>query len=328
MPPLSPLPPTIADVFSAQARLRPFLPPTPVRRSAWLSHRAGVTAHLKLESLNLTHSFKVRGAFNALLRLVEQHEDPARRPVVVTASAGNHGRAMAWTAEQLGVRVVIFTPATAPRTKRDAIRRHGAELHDDAPTYDEAEHAARAYATRQDGLYISPYNHPDVIAGAGTVGLEVIEACPDLATVFVPLGGGGLASGVGLALRAAAPHARVVGVEAAASTPFTTGLARGAITTIEPGPTLADGLAGNLEPGSLTFPLVQRVVDEVVIVSEDELRSAMRSMAAEEHLIVEGAAAVAVSAVASRRGVTAGPAVALVTGANIDLEKLVEALGT
>ncbi len=328
MGPVASPPPTIADVFAAQARLRPFLPPTPVRRSAWLSSRAGVTAHLKLESLNLTHSFKVRGAFNALLRLVEQHEDPTRRPVVVTASAGNHGRAMAYAAEQLGVRVVIFTPATAPRTKRDAIRRHGAELRDELPTYDEAEHAARAHAAAHGGIFISPYNHADVIAGAGTVGLEVIEACPDLATVFVPLGGGGLASGVGLAIRAAAARARVIGVEAEASTPFTTGLARGAITAIEPGPTLADGLAGNLEPGSITFPLVQQLVDEIVIVSEAELRAAMRGMAEEEHLIVEGAAAVAVAAVASRRGVTAGPAVALVTGANIDLETLVEGLGS
>lgn len=320
--------PVAADIFGAQARLRPFLAPTPMRASAWLGDLAGEAVYLKLESLNLTNSFKIRGALNALLRLVEQHPDPGTRPVVVTASAGNHGRAMACAAERLGVRVVIFTPATAPRTKRDAIRRHGAELRDDPPTYDDAEQAARLYAESHAGLYVSPYNHPDVIAGAGTVGLEIVEGCPDVGTVYVPLGGGGLASGVGLAIRAAAPHARVVGVEAAASTPFTTSLARGVITVIDAGPTLADGLAGNLEPGSMTFPLIQRVVDEVVIVSEDEIRSAIRDMAAEEHLIVEGAAAVAVAAIAARRGLTHGPAVALVTGANIDLERLVEVLGS
>jgi threonine dehydratase len=320
--------PTTADLLAAQARLRPYLAPTPLRASAWLGERTGGPAFLKLESLNLTHSFKIRGAFNALLRLVADHPDPVTRPVVVTASAGNHGRALACAAAPLGVRVVIFTPSTAPRTKRDAIRRHGAELHDDTPTYDEAERAAHAYASAHGGLYISPYNHPDVIAGAGTVGLEIVEACPDVGTVFVPLGGGGLASGVGLALRAAAPRARVVGVEAAASTPFTIALARGRITAIEPGPTLADGLAGNLEPDAMTFPLVQRVVDEVVVVSEDALRAAVRGMAAAEHLIVEASAAVAVAAMAGAHTRSEGPEVALVTGANIDLERLVEVLGS
>jgi threonine dehydratase len=318
--------PTIADVFAAQARLRPFVQPTALRTSAWLSASAGVPVHLKLESLNLTHSFKIRGAFNALLQFVARYPNPASRPVVVTASAGNHGRAMACAAEALGLRVVIFTPATAPRTKRDAIRRHGADLREDAPTYDEAEQSAREYAVRHGSEYVSPYNHRDVIAGAGTVGLEVVDACPDVGTVVVPLGGGGLASGVGLAIRAAAPGARVVGVEAQASTPFTAGLARGAITTIAPGPTLADGLAGNLEPGSMTFPLVQRLVDQVVVVSEDELRAAMRGMAAEEHLIVEGSAAVAVAAAAARRGVQDRPAVVLVTGANVDVGTLAAVL--
>jgi threonine dehydratase len=314
--------PTIFDIVKAQARLRPFLPPTPLRPSRWLGDHSGGAVWLKLESLNLTHSFKIRGAFNALLRLLEAHPDPGRRPVVVTASAGNHGRAIACAAERLGVRVVVFTPASAPRTKRDAIRGHGAELHDESPSYDEAEQAAREYAVAQGGQYISPYNHPDVIAGAGTVGLEAIEACPHLATVFVPLGGGGLGSGVGIALRAAAPRARIVGVEAAASVPFTTGRDRGAITRIEPGPTLADGLAGNLEPGSITFPIVQRVVDEIVTVSEDALRAAIRGMAGEEHLIVEGAAAAAVAAVLARPAACAWPAVALVTGGNIDLATL------
>jgi len=145
--------------------------------------------------------------------------------------------------------------------------------------------------------------------------------------VFVPLGGGGLASGVGLALRAAVTGVRLIGVEAAASTPFTIGLARGAITPIVPGPTLADGLAGNLEPASMTFALVQRLIDDVVVVTEDELRAALRGAAVEEHLIVEGSAAVALAA-AARRGRETGPAVALVTGANIDRETLIEVLAS
>jgi threonine dehydratase len=318
--------PTVLDIYEAQRRLRRWLGATPLRKSAWLSASSGRPAWLKLESVNPTCSFKVRGAFNALLRLVADHPDAATRPTVVTASAGNHGRAVAFAAEQLGVRAVIFTPATAPRSKRHAIRHHGADLRDHAPTYDEAEHEARAYASADGGVFISPYNHPDVIAGAGTVALEVVEAVPELQAVFVPLGGGGLASGVGLALAAAAPRARVVGVEAAASTPFTASLARGAITAIDPGPTLADGLAGNLEAGSMTFPLVRQVVDEVVVVSEDALRAAMRAMVAEEHLIAEGAAAVAVAALAASKVAGEGPAVALVTGANVDVETLGEVL--
>ena len=164
---------------------------------------------------------------------------------------------MAFAAEALGIALVVFTPKTAPRAKTDAIRRHGATLHL-APDYDAAEQQARGFAVEHGAAFISPYNHPDVIAGAGTIGLEIVEQCPDVGTVVLPLGGGGLASGTGLALRAAAPRARLVGVEAEASTPFTTSLARGAITTIDAGPTLADGLAGNLEPGSMTFPLVQQ----------------------------------------------------------------------
>jgi threonine dehydratase len=317
--------PTVLDVLKARRRLAPMLAPSPLRRSAWLSASSGGPVYLKLESVQPTCSFKIRGAFNALLRLIETHPEPSARPVVVTASAGNHGRAMAVAAEALGVRTIVFTPASAPRTKRDAIRQHGAELRDEPATYDDAERAARAHAVAHGGVYISPYNHPDVVAGAGTIAVEVIEACPDVGSIVVPLGGGGLAGGVGLAIRAAASHVRVIGVEAAASTAFSTGLARGAITPIHPEPTLADGLAGNLETGSITFPLVRQFVDEVVTISEDDLRAAMRTTAAEEHLIVEGAAAVAIAAAARPRDTNA-PAVAIVTGANVDVETLAEVL--
>jgi threonine dehydratase len=320
-------PPTALDVVRARLRLQPYLTPSPLRESLPLGATAGRRVLLKLESLNLTHSFKIRGAFNALLALIENHPDVAARPRVVTASAGNHGRAMAFAAEALGIALVVFTPKTAPKAKTDAIRRHGATLHL-APDYDAAEQHARDFADEHGAAFISPYNHPDVIAGAGTIGLEIVEQCPDAGTVVVPLGGGGLASGIGLALRAAASYVRLVGVEADASTPFTTSLARGAITTIDAGPTLADGLAGNLEPGSITFPLVQQVVDEVVTVSERALTGAMRRMAADEHLIVEGSSAVAVAAIEGGRvGTAVGPVVAIVSGANIDLDTFLAAVG-
>lgn len=319
--------PTVLDILQARRRLSSWLAPMPLRPSRWLTTTASAPVYLKLESLNDTHSFKIRGALNALLCHRERHPDAAARPVVVTASAGNHGRAMASAAERLGLRVVVFTPATAPRTKRDAIRSHGATLHDAFGDYDQAERAARAFADTEGAAFISPYNHPDVIAGAGTVGLEIVEALPSVASVFVPLGGGGLASGVGLALAAAAPDAALVGVEAEASTPFTASLSAGAITAIDPKPTLADGLAGNLEPGTITFPLVARLAREVVTVSEPDLRQAIVGMASEEHLIVEGAAAAAVAAAARHAGRVGGPVVAIVTGANIDPDVLRDVLG-
>jgi threonine dehydratase len=321
--------PTILDVQAARRRLLGHLSATPLREAASLSETVGRPVLLKLESLNLTHSFKVRGAFNALLRLIEVHGSSSNCPRIVTASAGNHGRAMACAAQALGLHLVVFTPATAPRTKTEAIRRHGAALHDDAPDYDAAEARARAFAEREGASYISPYNHPDIIAGAGTIGLEVIEQCPGVTTVVMPLGGGGLASGVGIALRAVAPATRIIGVEAEASTPFTTGLAQGVITTIHAGVTLADGLAGNLEPGTMTFPLVRRVVDEVLTVGEDRLAAAMRHIAAEEHLIVEGSSAVAIAALESdrlKRG--SGPLAVIVSGANIDLPTFVAAVSS
>jgi threonine dehydratase len=318
---------TLLDIDAARRRIAPFVTPTPLVE--WVSRDPGEASpvRLKLESVNHTCSFKVRGAFNALLRLVEAHPDAATRPPVVTASAGNHGRAMAYAAERLGLPVMVFTPATAPRAKRDAIRRHGATLDDTAPSYDEAEQWARAWVGARGGVFISPYNHPDVIAGAGTVALEIVEACSDVATVVLPIGGGGLASGVGVALRAVAPGCRLVAVEAAASTPFTAALAHGALTPIVAGPTLADGLAGNVEPGAITFPLVQRVVDEVVVVPEAALRDAMRRLAADAHLIAEGSAAVAMAAVLSGRiRPRPGPVVVVVTGANVDLETWLEAV--
>ncbi|MEZ5283780.1 MAG: pyridoxal-phosphate dependent enzyme [Vicinamibacterales bacterium] len=311
---------TALDILAARRRIAPFVSPTPLAASSWLTDASGRPVRLKLESLNLTCSFKVRGAFNALLHMLEVTPGALTAAAVVTASAGNHGRALACAAERLGLRAVVFTPSGAPRAKRDAIRAHGAVLHDEAPDYDAAERAARDYAELEGGVYISPYNHPDVIAGAGTVGLEVIEACPEAGAVIVPLGGGGLCSGIGVAIRAASPGTRVIGVEADASTPFTTGRAHGAITRIEPRPTLADGLAGNLEPDAITFPLVQLVVDDVVTVSEQAIGRAMRQAGAHDHLIVEGSAATALAAAAAHPPEVNGPLVAIVTGANVDLD--------
>jgi threonine dehydratase len=312
--------PTVTDVYEARRRLGTRLPRTPLLPSSWLSSIADGNVFLKIESLNLTNSFKIRGALNAALRLSEGIDsDP---PMIVAASAGNHGRSLALAAEELGIACVIFTPASAPEAKQNAIRRHGAVLHSDGEDYDEAEKQAKEFAVAEGGVYISPYNHPDVIAGAGTIGLELVETMPSFDVVVIPLGGGGLASGMGLAIKAAAPKATIVGVEVEASSPFTLSLEAGRITEITPRQSLADGLVGNLEAGSITFPLVKQVVDYVVTVSEDDLGRAMKGLATEERLIVEGAGAAAVAAIMAGKASAPGQSViAMVTGGNVDLPK-------
>ena len=318
--------PSVTDVYEARRRLGARIPPTALLRSSWLSSITGGNVHLKIESLNLTNSFKIRGAFNAALRLSEA--TGSQTPTVVAASAGNHGRSLALAAEQLGMPCVIFTPKTAPEAKKAAIRSHGAILHADCDDYDAAEKGAKALAAREAATYVSPYNDRDVIAGAGTIGLEIVEALPAVDVIVVPVGGGGLASGIGLAVKAAAPRATIVGVEVEASSPFTRSLEAGRITEITPGASLADGLVGNLDADAITFPLVKQVVDRIVTISEDELALAMKGLAIEERLIVEGAGAAATAAVIARKASTPGQTVVtMVTGGNVDLPKWLAAIG-
>lgn len=306
--------PTVLDIYDARQRIAPYLQPTPLLPSHWLSSIADGTVFMKVESLNLTNSFKIRGALNAALQVKDG--------TIVTASAGNHGRALALASERLGLPCVVYTPATAPDAKKNAIRRHGAVLNDECEDYDTAEKQAKEFAAREGGIYISPYNDRHVIAGAGTVGLEIVETMPVFDVVVIPLGGGGLASGMGLAIKAAAPHATIVGVEVEASSPFTLSLEAGRITEITPRKSLADGLTGNLEAGTITFPLVKQVVDYVVTVSEEELARAMKGLATEERLIVEGAGAAATAAIQAGKASAPGQRViTMITGGNVDLPK-------
>jgi threonine dehydratase len=319
---------TARDVVAARRRIAPFLAPTPLRRSEWLSRLAGGHVYLKLESVQPTNAFKIRGAYNAGLQILER----ARRagtepPEIVTASAGNHGRAMALVSERLGLRTTVFTPRSAPETKKTAIRQHGVHLNDESPDYDGAERAAKQLAAERGAEYVSPYNHPDVIAGAGTTALEILAALPALNALVVPVGGGGLASGMGLMMKAAASRSRVICAEAAASTPFAVSLQAGAITRINAGVSLADGLTGNLEPGAITFDLVRQYVDQLVSVTEDEIVDALRGLIAEEHLVTEGAGAVAAAALIRKAVTRPGETVVVViTGANIDCSLLADLL--
>jgi threonine dehydratase len=273
---------------------------------------------LKLEVLQPTFSYKIRGAVNAVARLLEPG-GPGRTPLV-TASAGNHGRALAYAAREAGIPLTVYVPANAPRTKIDAIRALGAHLTACAD-YDEAEARAKQHGRTGTASFISPYSHPDVIAGAGTVGLEILEQDASVDAIVVPIGGGGLISGIALAAEGSARPVVVIGVEVEASNPFTRSLAAGRIVEIDVAPTLADGLAGNLDAETITFAIVSRLVHRIALVGEPDLVEAIRGIAGHERLIAEGAGAAGVAAALAGR--LEGRRIAIVlSGANIDPEKL------
>jgi len=275
---------------------------------------------LKLEVQQPTSSYKVRGAMNAVLRLAAGHQGAPLQ--LVTASAGNHGRALAWAVGAGRMQLTVYAPADAPKTKLEAIRTSGATLVA-CDSYDDAERRAKEHAAREGAVYVSPYNHPDVIAGAGTVGLEILEDWPDVDIVVVPIGGGGLISGISLAVKGASTTAEVAGVEVAASNPFTRGLEAGRIVTIDVQPTLADGLAGNLDPETVTFEIVRQNVTRIALVDEQQLRDAVAGILDREQLVAEGAAAVGVAALRGGTLDVRGKRVAVVlSGGNIDNERL------
>jgi threonine dehydratase len=271
---------------------------------------------LKLETLQPSFSYKIRGAFNVVLRLIEAG---GPRPTLVTASAGNHGRALGHAAAEAGLALTVYAPEGAPQVKLDAIRRTGAVLRE-CRDYDDAERQAKQHAASGKASYISAYAHLDVIAGAGTVGLEILEEWPDVDDIVVPIGGGGLISGIAVAAEGSA-RTSVIGVEVEASAPFTHSIEAGRIVEIDVKPTLADGLAGNLDPDTPTFDIVRRLVRRIHVVSESHLEEAIRGIAAEERLIVEAAGAAAVAALVAGRMEVRGRNVAVVlSGANIDLK--------
>ena len=312
--------PQLDDIRRAAERIRGRVLRTPVRRSDWLSQLTGADVHLKLEVVQPTSSYKIRGAFNAALRVREAGGEPR----LVTASAGNHGRALAFAAHALDLPLTVFIAADAPRAKVDAIRAAGATL-TECRDYDAAERQAKAHAAGGGGLFISPYSHPDVIAGAGTIALELLDDIAGLDAVVVPIGGGGVISGIGIALEALSPATRVVGVEVAASCPFTRSLAAGHLVTIDVAPSLADGLTGNLDPDTITLDIVRNVVDEIAVVDESLLRRALAGVVTNEHVIVEGAAAAGPAGLLGGSLDLKGKRVAVVlTGANIDATTLID----
>ena len=317
----------LAHIFAARQRIAPFVRRTPLAPSPWLSSLAGASVRLKLESLQVTNSFKARGAVNVAVACLERGGDADRSRMLVTASAGNHGRALAYACERLGLRLVVFTPRNAPRAKLEPIARHGADLRADAASYEQAEHLAKEFAAAERVTYISPYSHPDVIAGAATIALEILEDWPEVETIMVPVGGGGLVSGIAFAAKAVSDRIEVIGVEAEASSPFHASMAAGRITEVEVKPTIADGLAGNMDPETITFDYVRKYVDRLALAPEHAIKDAVRHLATHEHLIAEGAGATAVAALSNGFRPKTGHVAVVLSGSNIDPGRLASLLG-
>jgi len=309
------------DVLRARQRIAPYVHRTPLVHSAWLSEIAGSDVSLKPESLQRSSSFKSRGAFNAVIARLERPGGPPER--LVTASAGNHGRGLAAAAKMFDLPLVVFTPADAPRAKLDAIRRDNADLRPDGRDYDDAERMAKAFAARTGAEFISPYSDLDVIAGAATVALEMFEDEPHLDALVVPIGGGGLISGMATVAKAINPRCQVIGVELEVSNAFQQSVRAGELVEIVAGPSLADGLGGNPDPDTITFDFIQRLVDRIVTVSEADLVKAIVGLVEAEHLIAEGAGAAATAAIIGGRIELRGRhAGVVVSGGNIDRARL------
>ncbi len=307
---------SLADVTLARYRIAPHLQPTPLERALGL----GADVWLKLENSNRTHSFKVRGALNALLALGEAE----RAAGVVTASSGNHAQAVAYVSGLLGIRARILMPVYGEKRKIDGARRYGVEVILFGDEYEQTEREALRMARDEGMTYVSPYSHPDVIAGQGTIGLEIFDVLPSVERVIVPVGGGGLVSGIAVALKSLKPTVQVIGVNPAVSPDMYNFFYAAAEPLSHE--SLADALPGEIEPGSVTFELVQRHVDQIVRVTEAEIAAAMRWMVAEQGWMAEGGGVVGVAALQSGKIPAGGETVIVVSGGNVSAAVLAKVL--
>ena len=300
----------LQTIFAARSRIAPFVWHTPLEFSRELG------AHLKLENLQRTGSFKLRGALNRILALTDEE----KRRGVVAASAGNHAQGVAFGCARVGVSALVVMPEATPRTKVEATRSYGVEIKLFGATYDGAEAEARRIERESGRVFISPYNDPLIIAGQGTVALEILEDLPDVAQVLVPVGGGGLISGVGVALRAVNPAIRVIGVTSRATPAMYNHVKRERLPQL---PTIAEGLSGEVEPGALTLDIVPQVVDDILLVEERDIRAAIAWLVEAHHLIAEGSGVVGIAALRQWPDLlAAGYTAVIVSGGNLDIDEL------
>lgn len=311
---------TVGDVYLARQRILPVVRSTPLVDSPGLSSATGANVLLKLENLQVTGAFKIRGASNKILNLSDQE----RARGVITVSSGNHGKAVSYVARELGIKATVCIPETVPENKRQAIGALGAELVVEGADADEAMQYADRLQAQLGMTMVHPFDDLEIIAGQGTIGLELVEEFPEIDTVIVPLSGGGLMSGIAFTIKMLFPSVHVVGVSMERGPAMVESLKAGKIVDIVEEPTLADALAGGLnKDNQYTFPMVRQYVDETVLVSEDEISEAIWFCLKQEHIVVEGGAAVGVAALLANKIKKRGDNLAVVlSGANLSVQVL------
>ncbi len=302
--------PTLPDIEAARGRIEGLARVTPVYPSETFSRLAGREVHLKAETLQRTGSFKIRGAVNRILTLTEAEREAG----VVAASAGNHGQAVAWAAREIGVPAQIFMPLDSPLAKLDATRNYGARVELTGEFFDDALAAALEVADATGATFVHAFEDPEVIAGQGTIGFELAEQIPGVETVVIPIGGGGLAAGIAIALHALRPRVRLVGVQAAACSPLT--------GEKDHGYTIADGIAVK-SPGELTSSILEERLEAVVSVTDEEISQAIVLLLERAKLVVEGAGAAGLAAVLAGKVTGGGPVGVVLSGGNIDPSLLI-----
>jgi threonine dehydratase len=309
--------PSLEEFERARRTVRAVVETTPMESSRYLSEVLGVDVWMKCENLQRTGSYKIRGAYNRLVHLSD--EEKARG--VVAASAGNHAQGVAFAARELGIRSTIFMPIGVALPKLSATRDYGADVELSGHVVDETLRAASRFADETGAVFIHPFDHPDIVAGQGTLGLEILEQRPDVQTIIVPIGGGGLISGVASAVKQQAARlgrtVRIVGVQAANASAYPRSLVNGEPTEITILPTIADGIAVS-KPGELNFAIVRDAVDEVVTVEDDDIAKALLVLLERAKLVVEPAGAVSVAAILAGKVQPIGTTVAILSGGNID----------
>ena len=307
-----------SEVRAADERARPYLLTTPVVPSVGLTTAFGSPVVLKCENLQHTGSFKARGAVSKVLALTRAELERG----VVTASTGNHGAAVAYAGAIVGVAPTVVVPADANPSKLAAIERLGGRIEVHGTDSVESELGARQMARERGMTFISPYNDPAIIGGQGTLGLELLEQVGDLSTVFVAVGGGGLASGVAGIIKAVSPSVRIIGCSPVNSAVMYHSLKAGEILDMPSKPTLSDGTAGGVEPGAITLDILDGLLDDFVTVEEDDIRTAFLELIEVEHLLVEGSAAMAYAAARANASTTEGTTAVILCGGNVGVDKL------
>ena len=308
-----------ADIVLAANRIAPNVRETALDHSPYFSQLSGANVYLKLENLQHTGSFKLRGAFNKLLQLTPEQ----RREGCVTASSGNHGAAIAYAMKKLGITGVIFVPEQTSAAKVDAIKRSGGDVRLYGTDGLDTEIHAREYAADNNMVYLSPYNDADIIAGQGSIGVELAKQLPKVDAVFVAVGGGGLISGIGAFLKSVNNGVEIISCQPAASAVMTESVKAGEILDLPSDPTLSDGTAGGIEAGAITFDICRDVISRYVVVTEEQIAHAMREFIDSHHMLLEGAAGVAIAGFLELAEEYQGKSVVIVIcGGNISRETL------